>query len=222
MKKGYFGLFFALVFLSATVTISAQTPSATAFAGTWTLDQNKTKMQDLPREFNNYRLVIAQAENKIGIKNNIDGQIIPDTTSKSSSNVARTSDGIWGDGRAQGAMVKPEYGGSMALSKSMTPPEVAYEVDGQEKTVEVRQPDGTVVGTAKTKAKLGKDGKSLQVTTVRRFKTMKAGQTEFIVYTREKWDLLEDGKTLKYAKTVELPNATDDILLFFTKDATQQ
>jgi hypothetical protein len=46
---------------------------------------------------------------------------------------------------------------------------------------------------------------------------MRAGQTEMTIYVREKWDVIEDGKALKYSKTVELPSARDDIILFFNK-----
>ena len=60
---------------------------------------------------------------------------------------------------------------------------------------------------------------SLKVTTIRKMRTMKAQQTEMIIYVRERWDLIENGETLKYSKTVELPAATDDVVMYFTKDS---
>lgn len=205
-----------LVFLTA-ISSYSQTSNG-AFVGTWVLNTEKTKIQELPREFKGYKIIVAQNDTSINIKNFVDGTIEPRFNNQGGSSVS-SRDSIWGDTRQSsttGMTVKPNYSGSMALSKIFTPLEVAYSLDGKEKTVDIMQ-NGEAIGTAKIKAKMEKEGKSLQITIVRRMKTMKAGQTEVEIYVREKWDVVENGKMLKYSKTVELPSARDDVILYFNR-----
>jgi hypothetical protein len=204
------------LFLTASVNYSQTSDGA--FVGTWTLNTVKTKMQDFPREFRGYKIVLDQNAESLNIKNFVEGAIEP-RFKDDNRRAATTQESIWGDSKqasSSGLTVKPTYGGSMALSKIFTPVELAYSLDGKEKNVDILQ-NGEVIGTAKTKAKLNKEGTSLEVTIVRKMKTMRAGQTEMTIYVREKWDVIEDGKALKYSKTVELPSARDDIILFFNK-----
>lgn len=206
--------------LCLTILNNAQTENK-MFVGDWTLNKTKTSVKDLPIELKNYKLLIDQFDEKINVKHYIDGFIEPRFDNKnSSSGSARPQDGIWGDSRGStntGLAVKPNYGGSMALSKYFSPSEVAYNLDGKESDIDILQ-EGNKVGSARVKAKMEKEGKSFKVTTVRKMKTMKAGQTEMIIYVREKWNILDDGKTLKYIKTVELPNAIDETILYFSKN----
>lgn len=223
MKKIHFSLFIIVICLIAGKNILAQ--STTPFAGTWQLDKSKTKIQDLPRQLKDYKLIIAQSENQIGIKNLVDGQIEPQFENQGGTSRAPTSqESIWGDSRqtsSTGLTVKPRYGGSMALSRFFTPNTVTYNLDGKEVEIDIVQNE-QVIGTAKTRAKPEKDGKSIKITTIRRMKTLKAAQTEMLIYVRERWDILDDGKSLRYVKTIDLPSATDEVTLYFSKDEKVQ
>lgn len=218
LKKG---ILILLSVLLITAIGQAQTADK-GFTGVWTLNKTKTNLKDLPREFKGYQMVINQTDNKISIKNLIEGAIEPhpDSGRTGGANTnSRPQDGIWGDSRGNtntGATIKPNYSGSMALSKFLTPTEAAYILDGKEIEVGITNASGKV-GSAKIKGKLENNGSSFKITTVRRMKTMKAQQTEMIIYVSERWEMLDDGKTIKYTKSVELPAATDDVLLYFTK-----
>jgi hypothetical protein len=225
MKKNHYKIILTFLCFLTAQNVMAQT-SATEFAGTWVLDKTKTKMQDLPRQFKGYTITVVNSEGQVGIKNVVDGKIEPQFENRGSSvgRMPSAQESIWGDSRqatTSGLTVKPNYGGSMALSNLFTPSRVAYNLDGKETNIDILQ-NGEVVGSAKTKAKIEKDGKSMKVATVRRMKTLKAGQTEMIIYVRERWEVLEDGKSLRYVKTVELPAATDEVTLYFLKEEKTQ
>lgn len=201
--------------------ISAITKAQTDFSGlngNWHLDKTKTNIKDLPRELKNYKMVIVHSEKKLFIKNYIEGIINPKfDNNASNSEAARSRDGIWGDSRTNtGLSIKPNYSGSMVLSKYFTPNELSFNLDGKETEIDVIQ-QGEKVGSAKIKAKEEKGGKSIKSNTVRKMKTMKSEQSEMIIYVREKWDLSDDGNSLKYIKTVEMPNTTDGVILFFSR-----
>lgn len=211
--------YITVVLILLILAISSFAQSKTnAFEGKWELNKTKTDIKNLPITFKNYKLFVAQSDTQIGIKNFVEGKFEPRSNNNSAQNVGRPQDGIWGgtsSANSTGSTVSANYKGSLALYSSFTPAEAAYNLDGKEVEVEIIN-NGNVIGEAKTKAKLEKEGMSLKITTVRKMKTMRAGQTEVIIYIREKMDILEDG-TLKYVKTVELPTGRDDVTLYFNK-----
>jgi hypothetical protein len=50
---------------------------------------------------------------------------------------------------------------------------------------------------------------------------MKTPNGEMEITTREVWKLAEDGKSLKLQRTVETPNARDEIIMILAKVAEQ-
>lgn len=224
MKKICFSVMFAFVFLASAAAVKAQT-GAEAFIGAWVLDREKTSVKDFPQKLQNYRMVIAESENLLNVKSQVDGRVEvevskdrannsgPNITPQSvaGSNVGVRSGGGIGD---VGGGAKTSYGGTLALY--FTPSEVTYKLTGQEEKVELRQGE-KVNGIARIRAKLDKGGKAFQVTTFRRMKTQ-YGEME--TTTWESWKLSGDGKTLKFQRTVETPTARDELTMTLSK-ATQ-
>ena len=68
--KNFISIF--VFFVLMTLVVNAQTENKN-FTGSWSLNRTKTNIKDLPKELKNYRLVVNQADNKINIKNFIDG-----------------------------------------------------------------------------------------------------------------------------------------------------
>lgn len=221
--KNIKNLLILITIIVSVSTITKAQDAAVGLTGNWTLDKSKTNIKDLPRELKDYKMIINHSEKKLLIKNIIEGTINPRFDNNTSNNdAAKSRDGIWGDSRAgTGVSIKPNYSGSMALSKYFSPNEEAFNLDGKEIEIDVVQ-GGSKVGSAKVKAKEEKAGKSVKANTIRKMKTSKSEQSEMIVYVREKWDLSEDGNSLKYIKTIELPNVTDEVILFFSKSSAVQ
>ncbi|MGA9994534.1 MAG: hypothetical protein WBP93_03915 [Pyrinomonadaceae bacterium] len=126
------------------------------------------------------------------------------TTSSAANGVSATSSGST-------VVEKSSYGGTLALF--FTPNEVTYNLGGQEVKVEIKQGD-KVNGIARIRAKVDKNGKGLQFTTIRRMRTT-TGEME--ITTREWWKISDDGKSLRLQRTVETPTARDEISMTLMK-----
>ena len=226
MKIACFSLLFALISLSAPIGTEAQSPpSAAPFIGTWVLDKEKTSTsKDFPRKLNNYKITVAQSENLLNVKSEVDGQveveasrdraasnsdIVSNTSSRSS--VPPPPGGVSGSSLGSAEAQKPNYGGTMALL--FTTNAATYNLNGDEIKVEIKQ-GGKVTGVARIRAKLDKSGNQIQFTNIRRMNTAK-GDIE--ITTREVWKLSKDGKSLRFERTVETPSARDQIVMMLAK-----
>jgi hypothetical protein len=223
MKKICLSLVFALLFLSAAVGIKAQSP-VSAFTGTWVFDKEKTNTsKDFPQKLKNYKMLVGESENQLHVKSQIEGPVElqasrdraasnSDIVSNSSSRTTAASPtGVSATTVGAAENTKPNYGGTMALY--FTPNEATYNLSGEEVKVEIKQGD-KVSGIARVRAKLDKNGKTLKLTTIRRTHTPK-GEMEVTVW--EVWKISDDGKSLRFQRTVEAPAARDEIIMFLTK-----
>lgn len=208
MKKISLFLLFAVIILT-TLSATAQTTVTASFAGNWTLDKAKTK--NVPKEVNGLKLEIVQDDKQISIKSTLDGEVLMPTPQR--SGLPRPGgEGGQADANAPSA---PNFNGRMALRMGAN--ESTYTLDGKETSVDIKQNEQTV-GTATLKSKWDKDGKGLQLTSVRKIKRENANVT---VTVKEKWELSPDGKTLKIKRTAELPAGNDQIELVFVKDSVE-
>jgi hypothetical protein len=225
MKKLCFSVIFAVVFLGPLVGVKAQTgapaqPSAAAFTGAWELDKEKTPAKDFPKKLQNYRMLVAESENLLNVKNQVEGRVAVevsrDRAAEVGPNITPNSVGAPAGQRAGGTLPgapKSNYGGTLALS--FTPGQFTYDLSGKEVKVEIRSGE-KVNGFARIKAKLDKSGKSLQLTTFRREK-MAYGELETTIW--ESWKLSNDGKSLKFTRTVETPTVRDELTMMLTRPA---
>lgn len=221
MKMAYVSLLFALISFSPLIESEAQSlPSAAPFAGTWILDKERTNTsKDFPRKLKNYKITVAESENLLNVKSEVDGQveieISRDRAASNSEIVSNTGSrssappptgGVSGSSLGTAEAQKINYGGTMALF--FTPNTASYNLNGQEVKLEIKQ------GVARIRAKLDKSGTQIQFTTIRRMNTLK-GDIE--ITTREVWKLAKDGKSLRFERTVETPTARDEIVMVLAK-----
>ncbi|HSK74222.1 MAG TPA: hypothetical protein VK892_21160 [Pyrinomonadaceae bacterium] len=88
---------------------------------------------------------------------------------------------------------------------------VSYSLDGKETKIQRESPMGQIPVTLK--AKFEKDGK-LKLTSTAKMNTQMG---EVTVTTKENWELLDEGKTLKITRDMETPRGTTSAVLVFTK-----
>jgi hypothetical protein len=217
MKKLCFSVIFALLFLTPSVGVKAQS-KASAFLGAWVLDKEKTSAKDFPKKLQNYRMVVAESENLLNVKNQVEGrvevEISRDRAADVGPNITPNTVGAPPGQRAGGltpGAPKSNYSGTLALS--FTPGQFVYDLSGKEVKVEIKRGE-KVNGYARITAKLDKNGKTLKLTTLRREK-MPYGELETNVW--ETWKLSEDGQSLKFTRTVETPTVRDELTLMLSR-----
>ena len=226
MKMGLVSLLFLLISLSALIETEAQSPpSAAPFTGTWILDREKTNTsKDFPRKLKNYKIIVAESDNILNVKSEIDGQVEIETSKdrsadnsdivsnpSSRSSAGRSTGSVSGTSLGTSEAQKINYGGTMALF--FTPNAATYNLNDKEVKLDITQGD-KVSGVARIRAKLDKSGSQIQFTTIRRMNTMK-GDIE--ITTREVWKLSKDGKSMRFERTVETPTARDEIVMVLAK-----
>ena len=224
MKKLCFGVAFALTVFSAAAQAKAQS-KASAFTGAWVLDRAKTGTKDVPIQMTGYKMLVGESEDLLNVKSKVEGKVEvlvsrdrPSSNTGVGDNTAGrgatpSASGVSGVSSRSIAAEKPNYGGSLALF--YTPNDVTYNLSGEEAKVEIKQGE-KVTGIARIKAKVDKNGKSIQFSTVRR---MQSQYGEVEVITRESWKLSDDGKSLKLQRTIDAPNARDQITLTLVRPA---
>jgi len=204
----------------------AQAPGAAAFSGFWAFDDAKTsKSKDFPEKLKDFKMLVSSDQERLMVK----AQVVPFIEPRavggqssqvgiSSSTASRTSvaspngNGVSASSADGGlANASVNYGGTLALY--FTAPEITYDLTGKEIKIEPNAGD-KVNGTTRIKAKMGKDGKSVELTAIRRLKGPR-GETE--VTTRETWKLGDDGSTMKFHRTVESPTYRDEISMILDK-----
>lgn len=221
MKKLRYSVMFAVVFLTFVVSLKAQTTGAnvSAFTGAWVLDKEKTSAKDFPQKLQNFKMLVAESENLLSVKSQVDGRVEVEVSKDRAANVGPniTPNSVGAPlGQAAGgggsvAVVKNSYSGTLALS--FTPGQFVYDLSGKEIKVEIKRGE-KVNGYARIKAKVDKNGKSLQLTTIRREK-MAYGEMETSIW--ESWKLSNDGKSLKFTRVVETPTVRDELSMMLTK-----
>lgn len=166
----------------------------TNFAGTWELDKAKTKLPETSR-IESISLNVAQTGNDLKVET---------TTKRGAPTEVKIPNGGAGMGAMRG------NGGGMRGGMMDGAQSVTYSLDGKETTLET---PGIPGAGATLKAKMEKDGK-LKLSTSRAFN---GPQGEVTMTTKETWELLDGGKTLKVTRDRESPRGTETSEMYFTK-----
>jgi hypothetical protein len=189
-----------LLFMAVAVSASAQTN----FSGTWALD--KTKSKDLPSmmadNIETYTITVTQDQK----------QLTTDTKVTRKEGSAQGAAAGTGAGATAGAGGPGGGGGGgrgrgFGLGNSTA----TYKLDGSETTAES---SGGRPGSQTFKAEWKDGGKSLDLTTVRKFS---GPDGEMTLTTKDHWTLSDDGKSLTIDRTSESRRGPQKYTLVFTK-----
>lgn len=191
----------AAVFCLLLATTAFAQEKAANFAGTWELDTAKSKLPERMR-VESGTLTVTQTDKTLSVAT--DFKRIPPPEGQSG---AAPSDG-GNRGMRPGGMGGGR-GGMMGGGNGT----VSYSLDGKETTVESEAPSGAPSSNTTLKAKIEKDGK-LKLTSTR---TINGQMGEMTITTRETWELLDGGKTLKITRDTETPRGTQTAEMYFTK-----
>ena len=223
-------LWLLCVLMSAVLVTGTKAQTAPLpFSGLWVLDRAKTNTaKDFPEKLRDYRMLVGQDQDRLMVKAQVVGnvEVKAEGGQSARSGIAsnpsnRTSVATPGGVSATTSTSSAEsnsfvsYGGTMALF--FTAQEITYDLTGKEIKVEPAAGDAAVGGT-RIKAKPSKDGKSIELTAIRKMNGVR-GVTEVI--TRETWKISDDGQTLKMQRTVQTPEVRDQIIMILAKKATQ-
>ncbi len=167
----------------------------TNFAGTWELDKTKSKLPETSR-VESISLNVAQTDKDLKVES---------TTKRAAPTEVKSPDG----GAMMGGAMRGN-GGGMRRGIMDGTQSVTYSLDGKETTLETPGIPGAGVTS---KAKMEKDGK-LKLSTSRSFNGQ---QGEMSMTTKETWELLDGGKTLKITRDMESPRGTQSSEMYFTK-----
>lgn len=181
------GLMMAL----ALVALAASAVAAPSFAGTWKLDKEKSQGLD-PRMQNAESVVwtITQDDKQITIDSKVTAGQPP---------AGAPAGGPGGPGGSGG-----RGGGGMGGPRT-------YTLDGKEVTSEA---GGQMGGTNAMKSSWSKDGKTLELSSVR---TGSFNGNDFKATSSDKMSLSADGKVLTVVRHSESPRGTQDATLVFNK-----
>lgn len=109
----------------------------------------------------------------------------------------------------------------MGMALRLGPQKATFSLDGKETVTPIEQrqqgegaPAAGPVGSITNKASWKKNGKQLELQSVRKMKTQQ-GERSFS--GKDKWELSEDGKTLTVKRSVELPMGSEEAKLVFSK-----
>lgn len=177
----------ALALFVFAFAVSAQ-EKVTSFAGVWTLDVSKSKLDERAR-IESMTLTVAQTDKDITIESKTVRAARPEG-----------SPGGTGGGAGMGR------GGGFGNGDATT----TYSLAGKETTVEQESPMGKVPVTMKAKLEGGK----LSLSSSRTFTGPNGAMT---ATTTEAWTLGEDGKTLTVAREQTTPRGTSSSTMVLTK-----
>lgn len=209
MKRTLIGLTATLALLGGIWSVSASTD----FSGTWTLDKSKSK--GLPPQMDNiesYTMVVTQDDKQLTVENKIVGGARMGSDQGGSGGQGQRPEGAGGQGggRRQGGFGQGGgRGGRGGFGMGMGT--ATYKLDGSETKIESAGGRG---GAATLSAKWKDGGKSLELTNTR---TMNFQGNEVTRTTKERWELADDGKTLKVKRSVEGPQGSQESTLIFVK-----
>jgi hypothetical protein len=182
------------------------------FSGTWVVDKDKT--HGLPSGLKNYTMVVTQTEQQLVVQTKVEGDLRPPEGGPPGG-----PEGGWPEGGPPpggpegGPPGGPEGAGppSGTMALRMVIPNATYSLAGEETMAELEHAGR---GAARLKAKWSKDGKTLELSSVREVNF--GGNSETIM-AKERWTLSEGGEVLRVQRSVETPMGTDLIKLTFRK-----
>lgn len=178
----------AAVFCLFSLSVFAQTK--TNFAGSWELDVKKSKLPEMSR-LEAMTMTVAQTDKELKVES-------------AAKRAPRPEGEAGGDGNRRGNWGGGGFGGD-------TPQIYNYSLDGRETTTEGIP--GIPAASATLKANLEKDGK-LKLSSTRKFNSQMG---EMTVTTKETWELLDGGKTLKVVREMESRRGPQTSEMYFTK-----
>jgi hypothetical protein len=178
----------AAVFCLFSLSVFAQTK--TNFAGNWELDVKKSKLPEMSR-VEAVTMKVTQTDKDLKVESTTKRTARPESDVNSGAGNRR---GGWGGG----------FGGDGTQTLN-------YSLEGKETSTEAVA--GIPAASATLKANLEKDGK-LNLTSTRKFNSQ-AGETT--VTTKESWELLDGGKTLKVVRETESRRGIQTSEMYFTK-----
>lgn len=168
----------------------------TNFAGTWELDKTRSKMPETSR-VESIALNVTQTDKELKVE----------TTTKRGAPTEVKREGSGGAAMMGGGMGRGNGMGRAMMDGAQT---VSYSLEGKETKLET---PGIPGADATLKAKMEKDGK-LKLSTSR---TFNGPQGEMTATTKETWELLDGGKSLKVTRERESPRGTETSEMYFTK-----
>jgi len=171
---------------------AANQAKTTNFAGNWELDVSKSKLTGrMPIE--SMTMNVTQTDKELKVESTTK------RTARTEAGDAKGMEVVNGGARRGGMM------GGMNGTQTVT-----YSLDGKETKVET---PGIPGADATLQAKFEKDGK-LNLSSTRTF----SGQMgEMTAATKETWELLDGGKTLKVTREMNSPRGTQSSEMIFTK-----
>ncbi len=181
------------------------------FSGVWALERGKTR--GLPKAFRNFTMVVTQGDQQIMVESTMDSDVHgPDP------NGGSVSGGYLGSvGQGRNA---PTGAGTLALS--FLNPKLAYPLGGKGTTEQLGAMSNV---RAKIKAKLGKDGKSLELSLTEESGISGSSRgdsvTTHALSIKEHWTLLGGGDELKVQRSVAAGQGSDAVTLYFHRSETK-
>ncbi len=186
-------LFLAVVTCFLSMAAFAQKAN---YAGTWTLDAGKSKLDERSRNVESMTLIVTQTQTELSVT----------STTKHSAATLEVPAGAprppGGGGGGGGGMGR----GMGALGDGKT----VYALDGKETKVDFEGPNGNIPQTLKAKA----EGAKLHLS---KSMTMSTPRGEMTISTKETWELGADGKTLTVNREQTTPRGTNTSTMVFTK-----
>lgn len=180
-----------LTLVLAVAAISAQDRTAANFAGSWTLDASKSKLDERMRNsIESMTWTVTQTDKELKVE----------TKTKRAPRPEGEMSGGGGQGRGMG---RGGFGGGDGTT--------VYSLDGKETKVEQETPAGKI--PVVYKADLEKGGKL----TLSSSRTISGQMGEMTITTKETWSLSEDGKTLTVKRETQTPRGTQTSEMVFTK-----
>ncbi len=168
----------------------------TNYAGVWDLDTAKSKMSERMK-VESISMNVTQSGSNLNVETTIKRGAPTEQKSPDGNGGAMMGGGMGRGGMGRGAMMD----GTQTVS---------YSLDGKETKMET---PGIPGAAATLKAKMEKDGK-LKLSTSR---TFNGPQGEMTMTTKETWELMDGGKTLKVTRDRETPNGPQTSEMYFTK-----
>jgi hypothetical protein len=169
------------------ISAFAQNKNTKDFSGNWTLDAAKSKLDERAR-IESMTLNVSQTEKELKVETAV--------------RRAPRPEGETGGGQARGGMGGGRMGGGFGGDGT-----AVYSLDGKETNA-----TGQNGGTSTLKAAFA--GDKLNLTTTRK---INSPMGEATIVTKETWELLDGGKTLKVFRESETPRGKSSTEMVFTK-----
>jgi len=212
MKRLLTGCAAVFMFLAGAFIVSA---ASTNFSGTWVLD--KSRSQGLTPQIENvesYTMIVTQDQQQLTVETKVTGGGRP---GGGAPGAGRRPEGANGEPRPEGAGGqgggrRPEGGGRGGRGGfGMGMPTATYKLDGTENKIESTGGRG---GAAILKAQWKDGGKALELSNSRTFNVQ---GNEMTRTTKERWELVDGGKTLKVKRSSESQQGSQESTLIFTR-----